>query len=548
MNENVQNDILRVEGLRVGYRTGKRAVEAVRGVDFSVPRGGIVALVGESGSGKSTISQALVRRLPENGRILGGSVRFGASARSGGAVPSGGIDLTRVGERELRRIRGGRIGFVPQDPNSSLNPVMRIGEQIAEQLRLHRGMSRADAARRAVEILGDVGIPHPEMRVAQYPHELSGGMKQRVLIGMAWSCEPELVIADEPTSALDVTVQRRVLDQIEDLSRSHGTSVLLVTHDLGVAKDRASRVIVMQHGAIVDEGPTEEVLGAPRHEYTRELVAAAPGLTSRRLRPSGKPYDSPAAEYRTLLEVQELRKTFGSFVAADRVSFAVPEGKTVALVGESGSGKTTTARMAARITGSDGGRVLFRGDDVTELRGARLREWRRNVQVVYQNPFGSLDPRMSVERIIAEPLRAFRIGSRQEQSARVRELLDAVRLPSSVAERQPVELSGGQRQRVAIARALALQPELLVLDEPVSALDVSVQTQILQVLVDLQATLGLGYLFITHDFGVVRQIADHVVVMRSGRVIEQGSAERMLTSPGSDYARELLEAVPGSLV
>ena len=537
----VRDDVLTVEGLRVSYRSGRRTIDAVRGVDIGVPRGGVVALVGESGSGKSSVSQALVRRLPENGTIAGGVVRFD------------GFDLTRMRERELRRIRGARIGFVPQDPNASLNPVMRVGEQIAEGLRLHLGLSRAAAAERAVRILGDVGLPHPEARARQYPHELSGGMKQRVLIGMAWSCDPRLVIADEPTSALDVTVQRHVLDQIAALAEERGTAVLLVTHDLGVAKDRAQEVVVMQQGLVVDRGTTAEVLGAPRTDYTRELVAAAPGLTSRRIEPTieGDPGASDALSDAPLLEVEGLRKTFahagGAFVAVDGVSFAVRAGQTVALVGESGSGKTTTARMAARIADADDGRILFRGDDVTALRGARLREWRRSVQVVYQNPFGSLDPRMSIEAVVAEPLRAFRIGSRDERARRVRELLDAVRLPSSVAERLPAELSGGQRQRVAIARALALQPGLLVLDEPVSALDVSVQTQILQVLVALQASLGLGYLFITHDFGVVRQIADHVVVMRSGRVVEQGSASRMLSTPGSDYARELLEAVPGSL-
>ncbi|GLJ60869.1 MULTISPECIES: dipeptide ABC transporter ATP-binding protein [Microbacterium] len=531
----MSDDILRVEGLQVAYRTGRREVEAVRGVDLRVPRGGIVALVGESGSGKSSVSQALVRRLPENGRIAGGAVRFA------------GLDLARVRERELRRIRGGRIGFVPQDPNASLNPVLRIGEQIAEGLRLHVRMTRADAAARAVEILGEVGLSRPELRARQYPHELSGGMKQRVLIGMAWSCDPELVIADEPTSALDVTVQRRVLDQIEELAASRGTAVLLVTHDLGVAKDRADRVVVMQQGLVVDEGTTDEVLGSPRTGYTRELVAAAPGLTSRRLEPTIVGDSTPAPDGPPLLEIEGLRKTFGDVVAADGVSFAVPEGETVALVGESGSGKTTTARMAARIVDADGGRILFRGADITALRGAGLREWRREVQVVYQNPFGSLDPRMSIERIVSEPLRAFGIGSRAEQARRVRDLLASVRLPGDVAERLPAELSGGQRQRVAIARALALQPKMLVLDEPVSALDVSVQTQILQVLVDLQAQLGLGYLFITHDFGVVRQIADHVVVMRAGRVVEQGPASRMLVTPGSDYARELLEAVPGSV-
>ncbi|WP_029151103.1 dipeptide ABC transporter ATP-binding protein [Microbacterium indicum] len=527
--------ILEVQGLTAAYRTGRSRAEVLHGIDLALAPGEIVALVGESGSGKSTVSQCLVRRLPENGEITGGSVVFD------------GRDLARLPERALRRVRGGEIGFVPQDPNTALNPVMRIGEQIAEALRLHTGASRPAAARRAVEILGEVGIPDPEVRARQYPHELSGGMKQRVLIGMAWSCDPRLVIADEPTSALDVTVQARILDQIQAFARERGTAVLLVTHDLGVASDRADRTIVMQAGEIVDEGPTAEVLGSPRTEYTRELVAAAPGLTSRRLEPVGT---RARVAPEPVLEVRGLRKTFSqggrTFTAVDDVSFSVPAGRTLALVGESGSGKTTTARMAARIASADAGSVLFRGQDVTGLSGAQLREWRRSVQVVYQNPFGSLDPRMSVEKLIAEPLTAFRVGTAAERSSRVLGLLDAVRLPAATATRMPAELSGGQRQRIAIARALALNPDLIVLDEPVSALDVSVQTQVLQVLVDLQAELGLGYLFITHDFGVVRQIADVVVVMQSGRVVEQGPADEILAAPQSSYARELLAAVPGT--
>ncbi|NHI16182.1 dipeptide ABC transporter ATP-binding protein [Microbacterium excoecariae] len=531
--------ILSVRGLEVAYRRGRHLTEVVHGVDLDVSRGEVVALVGESGSGKSTVSQAVVRRLAENGRITGGSVTFG------------GRDLARLPERAMRGIRGRGIGFVPQDPNTSLNPVMRLGEQIAESLRLHLGMNRQDAARRAVEILGDVGIPDPEARARQYPHELSGGMKQRVLIGMAWACDPQLVVADEPTSALDVTVQRRILDQISELASDRGTGVLLVTHDLGVASDRAAQTVVMQGGLVVDRGATAEVLGAPRTDYTRELVQAAPGLTSERLRPRTIGAHADRQEGFAILEADGLGKSFArdgaTFRAVDDVSIQVPAGRTVALVGESGSGKTTTARMMARISGVDEGRVRFRGRDVSRIRGAELRELRRSVQVVYQNPFGSLDPRMTVARLIAEPLRAFRVGGSADRRRRVAELLDAVRLPQEMATRLPGELSGGQRQRVAIARALALHPEVIVLDEPVSALDVSVQTQILQVLVDLQAELGLSYLFITHDLGVVRQIADHVVVMREGRVVEQGPADEVLARPQSAYTRELLEAVPGAV-
>jgi len=414
-----------------------------------------------------------------------------------------------------------------------------------------------------VRILDEVGIPNAAARAGQYPHELSGGMKQRVLIGIAWACTPKLVIADEPTSALDVTVQRQVLDRIELLARDHGTAVLLVTHDLAVAADRADQIIVMQRGLVVETGTAAEVLGSPKHEYTRELVAAAPGLSSTRLTARavnvasealtlgfGAPAVQPAAN---ILEVENLTKTFvlksagvaTSFTAADDVSFQIPRGSTFSIVGESGSGKTTTARMAARITAADSGTIRFDGDDISTAKGDALRQLRRRIQVVYQNPFGSLDPTMSVTRIVTEPLRAFHIGSRAQRAETARALLAAVRLDPDLAERRPTQLSGGQRQRVAIARALALGPELLILDEPVSALDVSVQEQILQLLVDLQAEFGLSYLFISHDLGVIRQVSDHIAVMRLGRMIEQGPARIVMANPAEQYTRELLDAIPG---
>jgi peptide/nickel transport system ATP-binding protein len=392
-------------------------------------------------------------------------------------------------------------------------------------------------------------------------------MKQRVLIGIAWACTPKLVIADEPTSALDVTVQRHVLDRLEQLAREHGTTVLLVTHDLAVAADRADQIIVMHRGLVVETGTAAEVLGNPTHEYTRELVAAAPGLSSARLvaQPAtveaqgarealtlGFRAPTPAAAD-DILRVSNLTKTFvlksggaaTSFTASDDVSFSVPRGSTFSIVGESGSGKTTTARMVARITPADSGTVVFDGEDISAVKGEQLRQLRRRIQVVYQNPFGSLDPTMSVTRIVTEPLRAFGIGTRDQRAETARALLHAVRLDPSLADRRPVQLSGGQRQRVAIARALALGPELLVLDEPVSALDVSVQEQILQLLVDLQAEFGLSYLFISHDLGVIRQVSDHIAVMRLGRMIEQGPAKILMANPAEQYTRELLEAIPG---
>jgi len=545
------HNLLTVTGLSVDYTSRSGTTHAVRGVDFTVPRGAVVAIVGESGSGKSTISQSIVRSLAEGGKLVGGSIEFD------------GRDLATLPERALRGIRGKEIGFVPQDPSNSLNPLLKVGEQIAETLRLHKKLNKADAAAEAVRILDEVGIPNAAARAGQYPHELSGGMKQRVLIGIAWACTPKLVIADEPTSALDVTVQRQVLDRIEQLSRDHGTAVLLVTHDLAVAADRADQIIVMQRGLVVETGTAAEVLGSPKHEYTRELVAAAPGLSSTRLVARevnvasdaltlgfGAPVVNPA---QNILEVEHLTKTFvlksagvaTSFTAADDVSFQIPRGSTFSIVGESGSGKTTTARMVARITAADSGTVRFDGDDISQAKGDALRQLRRRIQVVYQNPFGSLDPTMSVNRIVTEPLRAFHIGSKAQRAETARALLSAVRLDPGLAERRPTQLSGGQRQRVAIARALALGPELLILDEPVSALDVSVQEQILQLLVDLQAEFGLSYLFISHDLGVIRQVSDHIAVMKLGRMIEQGPARIVMASPTEQYTRELLEAIPG---
>jgi len=548
--------LLSVTDLHIDYVSGGETFNAVRGVSFSIPRGGIVAIVGESGSGKSTISTSLIRKLSEGGRITSGTVEFA------------GHNLAAAPEKFMRGIRGGRIGFVPQDPSNSLNPLMKVGEQIAESLRLHEKMPQAAAAARAVAILDEVGIPDARSRAQQYPHQLSGGMRQRVLIGMAWACNPELVIADEPTSALDVTVQRQVLDRMQRLAAERNTAVLLVTHDLAVAADRADRIIVMQKGRIVEQGVASEVLANPGHEYTQRLVAAAPGLNSQRLvaRPLSVAGPAPASSLFTLaaartddtpiLEARNLVKTFtlrvpGSpattLTAVNNVSFAVPRGQTLSIVGESGSGKTTTARIVARIGEADSGTVFFDGDDVTTLKGEKLRQLRRRIQVVYQNPFGSLDPRMSVERIVAEPLRAFRIGDRRQQADAVRELLDCVQLPPELARRRPGQLSGGQRQRVAIARALALGPEMIVLDEPVSALDVSVQEQILQLLVDLQSQFNLSYLFISHDLGVIRQVSDQVVVMRFGDVIEAGPAADVLGNPAQDYTRELMAAIPGQL-
>ncbi len=565
--------VLTVAGLSVSYETARGTVNAVQGVSFHVGAGETVAIVGESGSGKSTTAHAIVRLLPASARVRADAALLGD------------VDLVSASGAELTRIRGRRIGLVPQDPTVSLNPVTRIGAQVAEVLLVHGLADRATAHARAVEALAEAGLPDPELRARQYPHELSGGMRQRVLIATALIGRPELIVADEPTSALDVTVQRQILDQLDRVRHDTGTGILLITHDLGVAADRADRILVMHRGRLVESGTPEEVLGSPRDPYTQRLIAAAPSLSvhrgaaslltteahdeglsapraaertpalawkSRSAEPGG---ETDAAPRPPVLEVRDLVKEFalprGSAGAAQRavdgVSFAIPRATTLALVGESGSGKTTTARLALRLTEPSSGEVLLDGEDVTSVRGRRLRELRRRVQLVQQNPYATLNPRLTVEQLVVDPLRAFGVGGRRSRAQRAAELLDVVALPVSALHRRPSELSGGQRQRVAIARALAISPELLVLDEPVSALDVSIQHQILSLLVGLQRDFGLTYLFISHDLAVVRQIAHRVAVLRTGRVVESGSVDEIFDSPSDDYTRALIDAIPGGL-
>lgn len=530
--------ILEVENLQVDYGNGA----AVRRVSLTVERGEVVAVVGESGSGKSTTAHAIIGLLPGAGRITSGEVRFD------------GKRIDDASEKVLDRLRGAQIGLVPQDPTTSLNPVIRVGEQVAEVLRVHGLATKRSAKLEAIRILTEAGIDNPEVRAQQYPQDLSGGQRQRVLIGIALACTPELVIADEPTSALDVTVQRRILDHLDARIAETGTAVLLITHDLGVAADRADRLVVMSKGEIVETGRTSEVLANPKHEYTRSLLAAAPSLGTA-LRPA-RPSTTP------ILTATEVSKTFRigrqewslrndpkggvHLDAVKAASLTVERGRTLSLVGESGSGKSTLARITIGLEKPTSGRVEFDGTEVTGLRGSRLRDLRRRVQIVYQNPYASLDPKLTVEQIIEEPLDAFKVGTSAERSARTAELLNRVALPADYSRRKPAELSGGQRQRVAIARALALRPDLVVLDEPVSALDVSVQAQILDLLDELQTGLDLSYLFISHDLAVVRQISDTVAVMQSGTIVEYGPTAQIFDSPQREYTRELLAAIPGN--
>ena len=532
--------VLEVQDLAVAYRDAAgQAQRVVHGVSFSVAPGEVVALVGESGSGKTTTAQAVIGLLADNGHREHGSIRLQGTEVSGWPAA------------RWNAIRGRVVSLVPQDPTMSLNPVRTVGDQVGEILRIHGLRDRTAVQARVLELLARVGLSQPALRARQYPHELSGGMRQRVLIAIAIALRPALIIADEPTSALDVTVQRRILDLIDALRRETGTAVLLVTHDLGVAADRSHRLVVMQGGRIQEQGPTLELLRNPQSAYTRRLLADAPSLA-----PAPRRTSRPATADDWAIEVEDLVHEFaapghasahgrGIFRAVDGVSLRVRRGSTHAIVGESGSGKTTTIRAIVGLGRPTAGRIRIEGTEVTGLRGEALRQLRRRVQLVYQNPFSSLDPRQSVFDIIEEPLLNFDPLPADERRRRVHDMLERVGLPAAVLQRRPHALSGGQRQRVAIARALVLQPQVLVLDEAVSALDVTVQAQILALLAQLQQDLGLTYLFISHDLAVVRQIADTVSVLRAGRVVDAGSVEEVFQRPTSDYTRELMDAIPG---
>ncbi|MDC9811321.1 dipeptide ABC transporter ATP-binding protein [Rhizobium binxianense] len=532
MSENI-SPVLDLRDLKISYGNDNGRTRVVHDVSFSVAAGEVVALVGESGSGKTSTAQAVIGLLSGNGRIDDGSIRLN------------GEEISRWNEKRLRSIRGAVISLIPQDPSSSLNPVVTIGAQVREILEIHGRLSRAEADRRVIELLTHVGLSQPELRAKQYPHELSGGMKQRVLIAIAIALKPALIIADEPTSALDVTVQRRILDLIDDLRREYGTSVLLVTHDLGVAADRSDRLVVLQDGRIQEQGPTADVLAAPKSAYTRKLLGDAPSLAAAAIRPllEGERQDIVTVDKLTL----EFPLPGGSrFRAVDDVSFKVPRGTTHAIVGESGSGKTTTIRAIAGFQKLSDGVIRVGEFDLATLTSATLRQFRRKVQLVYQNPWGSLDPRQTIFSIIEEPLLNFDPLPKEERAARVRAIVERVGLPSPILTRRPHALSGGQRQRVAIARALVLEPQVVVLDEAVSALDVTVQAQILALLGELQRDLGLTYIFVSHDLAVVRQIADTVSVLHNGRQVDYGPVAQVFTNPASGYTRELIDAIPGA--
>ena len=621
------NPLLKITDLEVTFTTSTGVVPAVRGANLTIYPGQTVAIVGESGSGKSTTAAAVIGLLPGTGKVTGGSIEFD------------GKELTKMSSKEWIELRGSGIGLVPQDPMSNLNPVLRIGTQVKEALLANNIVPRSEAGERVTELLEQAGLPDGERRAKQYPHEFSGGMRQRVLIAIGLASRPKLLIADEPTSALDVTVQRRILDHLETLTKEMGTAVLFITHDLGLAAERAEQLVVMHRGRIVESGPALEILQHPQHPYTKRLVSAAPSLASARIESAHARGITHTEEEFTgsaknvsseeMIRVEHLTKEFhirgakgeaSKLLAVDDVSFTLRRGKTLAVVGESGSGKSTAANMILHLLEPTSGKIFFDGEDTSEYSEAQLFALRRRLQAVFQNPYGSLDPMYSIFRIIEEPLKIHGYGTleyaraeikraeatgrepepwavaaleghsesdkklREERvkayaqqeveraeaagrepepwavaaleghsefnpkklrEARVAELLDLVALPRSAMRRYPNELSGGQRQRVAVARALALNPEVIVLDEAVSALDVLVQNQILHLLNDLQAELGLSYLFITHDLAVVRQIADDVVVMEKGRLVEANTTDALFDHPVQDYTRELIEAVPG---
>ncbi|MFF2606313.1 ABC transporter ATP-binding protein [Arthrobacter koreensis] len=554
-----ESPLLEVTDLAVGFQTMDGPVQAVRKAGFSLGAGKTLAIVGESGSGKSTTAMAVIGLLPGNGKVSSGSIRFD------------GQELVGLPESKMRAIRGRSIGLVPQDPMSNLNPVTKIGTQVAETLLVHGMATSRDVDRKVIEVLTAAGLPDAAERAKQYPHEFSGGMRQRALIAIGLACRPRLLIADEPTSALDVTVQRTILDQIGRMTDELGTSVLLITHDLGLAAERASDLVVMHRGEVVETGPARQLLEDPQHPYTKSLVSAAPSVAAVRLRPGAfaAPAEerlavveetparsagtaAPEAAPDNIVEIRDLSKVYktrgksGDFHAVKNVSLEIPRGSTVAIVGESGSGKTTTARMLLKLIEPTSGSMTFDGVDIATLEKGRLSDFRQRVQPIFQDPYSSLDPMFTIERILEEPLKTYKRGNRQERSARVRELMEQVALPASMLRRYPAELSGGQRQRVAIARALALNPELIICDEPVSALDVLVQAQILKLLGDLQRDLGLSYLFISHDLAVVRLISDYVCVMKDGELVEAATSEEVFQNPRHPYTRKLLASIPGN--
>jgi peptide/nickel transport system ATP-binding protein len=564
--------LLSIQNLCVSFRMGKGVLaEAVgrggQGVSFDVPRNSTVALVGESGSGKSVTAMSVLNLLPDNAQRSGRIVWSGG--KTSGGQSGAGQDLLQTSLRDLQSLRGKDIACVFQDPMSSLNPVLSVAQQLCEPLMKHMGLGKAAALKRAEELMVEVGIPEPQRRLASYPHEMSGGQQQRVMIAMALACEPQLLIADEPTTALDVTIQRQIVELLARLQQERQMSVLFISHDLGLVGEIADSVVVMRHGQVREAGPVAQIFSAPKDSYTKALLACRPSLDSNPARllviddhiagrtaaPAAKPKD-PNAE--VVLQVRGLAKSFWlkqgvfgrrEFKAVQNVNFELKRGHTLGVVGESGSGKTTMGLALLRLhepnRGPEAGEVIFDGKNLLTLSAADRQAVRRRIQIVFQNPYASLNPRFTIGQTLLEPMVIHNVGSSTaDREQRARSLLEKVGLDGRAFGKYPHEFSGGQRQRVAIARCLTLNPEVMVLDEAVSALDVSVQAQVLNLLKDLQDELGLSYVFISHDLAVVRFISDEVLVMKDGVVVEQASAQQILAAPKEDYTKRLLAAIP----
>ena len=551
--------IAKIENLRVEFQTKSGTVVGVEDVSFEINPGETVCVVGESGSGKSVSSLSLMRLIEfGGGDIAGGRLLFDRK-------DAGEVDLSKTDQDLMRTIRGNEIGMIFQEPMTALNPVFTVGKQLSEGLRLHKNMSKAQAEARALDLMRQVRIPEPERRLKQYPHELSGGMRQRVVIAMALACEPRLLIADEPTTALDVTIQAEILALMDRLKRETGTAVMFITHDMAVVAQMADRVVVMFRGNKVEEGTVQEIFENPQHPYTKSLLAAVPKLGEmtgtdlprpmRLLGRDGSEVPPITGSDEVLLEVKNLttrfevkggffRQTVANVHAVEDVSFTVNKGQTLSLVGESGCGKSTAGRSILRLVEPLSGSVFLDGKNIMALTQPELREARRDMQMVFQDPLASLNPQMQLSDQVSEPLRNFGIGSRAEMQKKVENLFDRVELPRSFMQRYPHELSGGQRQRIAIARALALNPKLIVADEAVSALDVSVQAQVLNLMLELQAELGLSFLFISHDMAVVERVSHHVGVMYLGRIVELGPRRAVFENPQHPYTQALMKAVP----
>lgn len=526
--------LLDVQKLSIIFEQGDSSNEVATDIHFEVSKGETLGIVGESGSGKSVTARSIMRLLPHN-----------AQNNENSKIVFMGKDLTQLSEKEMRKIRGKDIGMIFQDPMTSLNPTMRIGDQITESIQFHQKLRKKVAKAEALNIMELVGIKDIEFRYKQYPHEFSGGMRQRMMIAIALACNPALLIADEPTTALDVTIQAQILDLLKDIQKKFGTSIILITHDFGVVANMCDRVIVMKDGEIVESGTTKNIFAHPEHAYTKRLLEAVPNLQNEQ-----KSFSNVTKSKKPLLSIRNLKKHFdlgkGSVLkAVDDISFDIYENETLGLVGESGSGKSTTGRTILRLHEATGGEVLYEGFNLNNLTASEMKDMRKHMQIIFQDPYASLDPRMKVVDIIGEAIDVHKLAAnKHDRLNKVIDLLELVGLDPSFAMRYPHEFSGGQRQRIGIARALAVDPKFIVCDEPLSSLDASIQSQIVELLEDLQQKLGLTYMFIAHDLSMVKRISDRVAVMYNGNIVEIAKSEELFANPLHPYTKKLLSAIP----